>query len=57
MSCRYCGNSSENLKLCQVRANNRDPWHHPFWLCKSCRKYLRGLFRYCPKDVAERYGF
>ncbi len=53
MSCGYCNARDENLKLCQLRANKRDPWHHPKWICRSCRKYLRGLFRLSPISVEE----
>lgn len=57
MTCGYCNASNRDLKLCQLRANGKDPWQYPKWICKSCRVYLRGVFRYCPKDVAEKYGF
>jgi len=54
MSCEYCNASSEDLKLCQLHAHPRDKqWQFPRWLCKSCREYFRGIFRYSPISQDE----
>ena len=60
MVCGYCMNSEDNLKLCQLSPNPRSKnpeWQYPKWICKDCRKYLRGVFRLCPQVISEKYGF
>jgi len=46
LRCRYCFYNSTDLKLIQLRYNNKYPWQHPMLVCKSCRKHLRGKFKY-----------
>ncbi|MCK9369908.1 hypothetical protein M0R04_08390 [Candidatus Dojkabacteria bacterium] len=57
MACGYCNASNEDLKQCQLRASRYDKWQSPKWICKSCRKYLRGLFRYYPdSETLEKWA-
>jgi hypothetical protein len=53
--CQYhYGEIAWDLRLVQLTHNNKE-WQYPIAICGSCRKYLRGRFRYT-KGEQSIYG-
>ena len=45
--CRYCFASDEDLRIVRLtHAPGSGEWQELTEVCKSCRKYLRGFFKY-----------